>query len=109
MRVAKYARWKGVGGCTAWRAGSFEFGAHALEGQPPDICKSLLSLADFRVFLFSAPYLPYGRECGQHATERDRHLPEKKSSLCSGGNHLSNTTCLRQVFFKRGEYFGRLW
>ena len=26
-----------------------------------------------------------------------------------GGNHLSNTTCLPRVFFKRGEYFSNLW
>ena len=27
-------------------------------------------------------------------------------SQLQGGDHLSGTTCLTQVFFKRGEYFG---
>ena len=31
------------------------------------------------------------------------------SSTLFRGNHLSNTTCLTQVFFKRCERFGELW
>ena len=37
------------------------------------------------------------------------HLRGLGVMLTFMGNHLSNTTCLTQVLFKRGESFGKPW
>ena len=84
VRIAKYARWKGVGGCTAWRAGSFEFGAHALEGQPPDICKSY-----FRAFFSLPPTSPRG-ESADSVRQREIGISRKRNRVFAQGG----TTCV---------------
>ena len=62
-----------------------------------------------------------GREVAGGEGERRRPVPDRSPRgrppvwLCAPprekirGNHLSNTTCLTQVFFKSGEYFSTLW
>ena len=40
---------------------------------------------------------------------RRRQHADPASHDVNQGNHLSNTTCLTQVFFKSGEYRIKLW
>ena len=51
--------------------------------------------------------------CSRPLAGRRSKAPSSARSWTSGdeqirGNHLSNTTCLTQVFFKGGEYFAKL-